>query len=187
MICIESLFTKCLPFSDLQVDKNETNSRATPDNIPKASQISPESFEKTPEIEENAKNDVKESNNSSPINLNISSKDDEKIGEMDENQKNISLRDESSLLKQAIIKNKFENGDGSLKKRYPVFVMCTLTRGSNPSQAEISGMDEGKFSATTLADVLVDVPGSIPFIDISSFVLNQLHLVKEDTYCSKGN
>ena len=62
-----------------------------------------------------------------------------------------------------------------------MFVMCTLVTGSPETPME------EKFSAATLADVLVDVPASLPFLDVVSYVLNQLHLMKEDTFCFKGN
>ena len=58
--------------------------------------------------------------------------------------------------------------------------MCTLVTGSPETPME------EKFSAATLADVLVDVPASLPFLDVVSYVLNQLHLMKEDTFCFKG-
>ena len=45
---------------------------------------------------------------------------------------------------------------------------------------------ESKFSAATLADVLVDIPASLPFDDLINHVLNQLNVLKEDTICSKG-
>ena len=61
-----------------------------------------------------------------------------------------------------------------------MFVMCTLVTGSPETPME------EKFSAATLADVLVDVPASLPFLDVVSYVLNQLHLMKEDTFCFKG-
>ena len=66
------------------------------------------------------------------------------------------------------------------QRRIPVFVMCTLVTGSPETPME------EKFSAATLADVLVDVPASLPFLDVVSYVLNQLHLMKEDTFCFKG-
>ena len=45
---------------------------------------------------------------------------------------------------------------------------------------------EDKYSAATLADVLVDVPATLAFPDIISYVLNQLQLLKDDMFCSKG-
>ena len=33
----------------------------------------------------------------------------------------------------------------------------------------------------------MDVPASLPFLDVVSYVLNQLHLMKEDTFCFKGD
>ena len=60
----------------------------------------------------------------------------------------------------------------------PIFVICSLLR----SLEEF----ESKFSAATLADVLVDIPITLPFDDLINHVLNQLNVLKEDTICSKG-
>ena len=104
--------------------------------------------------------------------------------------KGISIRDESSLLKEAIVKSKTAiqppgvagDHDPRSQRRIPVFVMCTLVTGCGTPETPM----EEKFSAATLADVLVDVPASLPFLDVVSYVLNQLHLMKEDTFCFKG-
>ena len=60
----------------------------------------------------------------------------------------------------------------------PIFVICSILR----SLEEF----ESKFSAATLADVLVDIPATLPFDDLINHVLNQLNVLKEDTICSKG-
>ncbi len=75
------------------------------------------------------------------------------------------------------------------EKRIPVFVICTLLGSSSSTGSAAApeiAIEAEKFSAATLADVLVDLPASLPFLDVISYVLNQLHLQKEDTFCSKG-
>jgi hypothetical protein len=47
--------------------------------------------------------------------------------------------------------------------------------------------DRMAVSAATLADVLVDVPSSLPFDDMLQHVLVQLGLVKDQTLCAKGD
>ena len=59
-----------------------------------------------------------------------------------------------------------------------MFVICTSMRSIDDC--------EDKYSASTLADVLVDVPASLAFADIISYVLNQLQLLKDDMFCAKG-
>lgn len=97
-----------------------------------------------------------------------------------EEEESITLKTESSLLKEAIVNTKAKDSE---KRSIPIFVMCTMMQ--QPMLGSENGGEE-KFSAATLADVLVELPASLPFHEVVSYVLNQLHLMKDDTFCSKG-
>lgn len=104
-------------------------------------------------------------------------------------QENITLKTDSSSSSNSssLLKEAKGKENESEKRSIPIFVMCTmmqqplLVAGSSSSEN-----GEEKFSAATLADVLVELPASLPFQEVVSYVLNQLHLMKEDTFCSKG-
>ena len=95
--------------------------------------------------------------------------------DIDKTSSGLSLRNESSLLKQAIVQNK---NDKDHPRKVPIFVTCTFLRSMDDL--------EDKFTAGTLNDVLIDVPETLHFVDLVPHILAQLRLNKDDTFIVKG-
>ena len=87
----------------------------------------------------------------------------------------MSLKNESSLLKQAIVQSK---NDKDHPRKVPLFVTCAFLRSMDDV--------EDKLTAGTLNDVLMDVPETLHFADLVPHILTQLRLNKEDTFIVKG-
>ena len=87
----------------------------------------------------------------------------------------LSLKNESSLLKQAIVQSK---NDKDHPRKVPLFVTCAFLRSMDDV--------EDKLTAGTLNDVLMDVPETLHFADLVPHILTQLRLNKEDTFIVKG-